>query len=178
MRIFLLLTRKETRRFNFRHVTRAAQGGPDPGPGHALRDRQPRRDDRATGAHSLTARFLRTPARDSHSIAHIIDDARRRRPSHSPIVWAGDSHPDATDAPGGRQANTITTCYSVWPPLRNQTRLVRRHHHLPDLLHVAHGGSPYPSTLSPFRAVYPTDGQVGLPDRVEWRTHPAATDEW
>ena len=27
MRIFSLLTKKETRRFNFRHVTRAAQGG-------------------------------------------------------------------------------------------------------------------------------------------------------
>ena len=70
MRNFSLFTKKETSRFNFRHVTRAAQGGPDPGPGHALRDRQPRRDDRATRAHSLTARPLRTPARDSLDRAH------------------------------------------------------------------------------------------------------------
>ena len=44
MRIFLHLTKEETRRFNLRHVTRGAQGGP-------------RRDQRAT-----LARRRRPPA--------------------------------------------------------------------------------------------------------------------
>ena len=74
MRIFSLLTRKETRRFNFRHVTRAAQGGPDPGPGHALRDRQPRRerDDRATRAHSLTAQRITRSRASSMTHAGVV----------------------------------------------------------------------------------------------------------
>ena len=47
MRIFSLLTRKETRRFNFRHVTRAAQGGPDPGLADPVANRQPRRQSKS-----------------------------------------------------------------------------------------------------------------------------------